>query len=285
MTSLTIPKNIEERHPQSSGLPLLRWAGGKQRFAKRIANFIKENLDNRLYVEPFFGAGSVFMELQPERALLGDINPCIIQLCNTVINDPIGLSRELIKNMQADCEEHYYNCRDNFNQLPWSTTQAARFLYLNRTCFNGIYRVNQRGEFNVPYGHKPRPVFPSQHDILTAADLLRKSVLHQACFRETLDAIQGDSFIFLDPPYPPINETAYFEHYTSTRFDEEEHEDLADCMAALSARGVKFVMTNADVELNHCLYRDFNIAPLAVTRNVSCLSNKMKATELLIWNF
>lgn len=285
MTGLLTRNSDEFLKSRASGLPLLRWAGGKQRVAKRLAAFVSSQLKGRIYVEPFLGAGSVFFELRPEKAILSDISLNLISCYESVARNPADVSRKLTSLMQMDSVDFYYQVRDEYNSGSHSNTQAARLLYLNRTCFNGIFRVNKLGDFNVPYGHKNSPTFPSKDDLVLASEILSTAEVFHGCFRDSLSELPSNSVVFLDPPYPATSGTAFFQHYTSDRFIDDDQEDLADMLNILDSRGVKFVMTNADINEIHCLYRHYSIAPLSVTRHVSCKAEKMKTDELLIWNF
>ena len=143
-------------------MPLLRWIGGKQHLVRRLLPFVPADYRKRCYREPFLGAGSMFLALRPKRAWLADANQHLIR-CYEAVRDSHGrVSAYLRDHAGKDCEGHYYSVREDYNRRPPSAAQAARFLYLNRTCFNGIFRVNTCGEFNVPYGYKDHPIFPDR---------------------------------------------------------------------------------------------------------------------------
>lgn len=186
---------------------------------------------------------------------------------------------------RRDSEVYYYRIRAAYNRGAVGAKQAARFIYLNRTCFNGIFRVNLNGDFNVPYGYKNRPTFPNRVQLEAVAKKLKSARLSVRCFRESLRTVGKKAFVYLDPPYPPLNGTAYFTHYTSDRFSETDQEALAAAVERLDARGALFMMSNADTQLIRRLYKRFDIRKIPVTRFVTCSSHKHKVQELVITNY
>jgi DNA adenine methylase len=265
--------------------PFLRWAGGKQRLASTLAAHLPSDLDQLLYVEPFLGGGSLFFRVQPKKAVLADLNPDLIQAYRQLRANAELVSRYLVTHERSDCEEYYYAIRHRYNSSAWTSAQSARFIYLNRTCFNGIYRVNERGAFNVPYGHKANPVFPTASQLNSVGRLLSSATLRCQCFRKTLAETPRDAFVYIDPPYPPLNGTAYFTHYTADRFSQKDQEALASLAFKLDRRGIRFLMSNADIPLTRTLYRRFRCLPLNVTRYITCRSEKHKVAELVIRNY
>ncbi len=268
--------------------PFLRWAGGKQRQATALARYLPPNLHNLRYVEPFAGAGSLFFRANPRVALLADLNPHLMQAYSQVRDNPRLVARMLKAYRRADSEDYYYQVRSEYNSSlrRASATQAARFIYLNRTCFNGIFRVNRAGYFNVPYGKKHKPVFPSEEHLIAASRRLRRTQLRCQCFRDTLRQLKGNSFfVYLDPPYPALNGTSYFSHYTKDRFNEQDQKDLAALTTKLASAGVQLMLSNADTDLIRHLYADFNITTLSVTRSITCKSSKVQVRDLVVTNY
>lgn len=265
--------------------PIFRWAGGKQRIAASLVDSLPDNLNQLKYIEPFFGAGSVFFRARPKNAVVGDLNDQLMQAYSYTRDMPEQVQRNLQNHIRSDSKFYYYQVRDQYNRLGWSSAQAARFIYLNRTCFNGIFRVNRSGKFNVPYGHKSQPIFPTKSTLIEVAAALRNTKLVSQCFRQTLCRAANRSFVYLDPPYPPLNGTAYFTHYTKDRFTEDDQCELAEVVIRLHNRGAKFMMSNADTRLIRSLYRDYRIDMLEVTRFITCKSQKHSVGELLIRNY
>lgn len=265
--------------------PFLRWAGGKRLLVRRLLNFIPADLRDRLYREPFLGAGSLFFAVQPRRAVLSDANEHLIRCYEHVRDDWELVGRYLRDHRSSDCENHYYRVRDVYNTSAFSPAQAARLIYLNKACFNGIFRVNEKGSFNVPYGRKDRPALPNNPSLRAASRILIRAVLCVADYRRALaDATEGD-FVYLDPPYPPLDGTAYFTHYTKDRFNQEDQQELADWVQKLDKIGCLVMMTNADTRLIRSLYCRFDVVPIRVRRFLSCKAKRHSADELIITNY
>jgi DNA adenine methylase len=266
--------------------PLLRWAGGKQRLATLLAIYLPKEVTNFRYVEPFFGAGSLFFQVRPKKALLADLNVHLMDAYIQIRNNPLQVHRYLTYHRYHDSEKHYYWTRNVYNRASRANAvQAARFIYLNRTCYNGIFRVNLAGKFNVPYGDKDNPIIPEKAELVAASRALRRTQLRCQDFRKTLSTLGANSFVYLDPPYPALNGTAFFQHYTQDRFDDNDQRELAGIVRELDEEGIPFMMSNADTPLIRNLYRRFEIIPLAVTRYVTCKSVKHQVGELVITNY
>lgn len=265
--------------------PFLRWAGGKQQLLQRMATFLPQDVRDRRYFEPFAGAASMFLALKPEGGVLSDANEQLISCFGHVRDNPDLVCDYLLEHARQNCEKYFYATRVYFNRSGDSAAQAARFIYLNKTCFNGIYRVNERGEFNVPYGHKEPPRLPTRRELRLAAEALLNVTLTAAPFADALaEADEGD-FVYLDPPYPPLNGTSYFTHYTANRFGWNDHAELAVVFADLSARGCMVMMSNADLPRVCKLFAGFTHSRLDVTRFITCKKVKHTVKELVITNY
>ena len=168
---------LSPKRSRSVTAPLLRWVGGKQKLARALGPRIQSVLEGRIYVEPFLGAASFFFNLAPASAVLSDTNALLIDCYRWVSLAPKKVWQALCPHIQRDSTHHYYQTRVAFNTGTNSVDQAARFIYLNRTCFNGVYRVNTNGAFNVPYGHKDHPSFPSEADLVSTAKAFRTASL------------------------------------------------------------------------------------------------------------
>jgi DNA adenine methylase len=264
--------------------PFLNWAGGKRRLLPYLLHALPTDIESRAYHEPFVGAGSLFLALLPERAILSDANVHLIDCYSAIRSRPEQISTYLKQHERSSCESYYYQVRDQYNRSRASAAQAARFIYLNKTCFNGIFRVNTKGSFNVPFGWKD-PLLPSRAQIRQISVHLQGASLRARSFEESLKSLGKDDFIYLDPPYPPISETSYFTHYTSDRFGEAHQRKLAAAVDKAAGRGAKIMMTNADTPLIRELYGDYRIFELSVIRSVTCKATKHKAAELIITNY
>jgi DNA adenine methylase len=265
--------------------PFLRWAGGKRQLRKILLNFLPEDIDQRTYREPFLGGGSLFFAIQPKSAVLSDANEHLIRCYEFVRDQPSLVARYLRLHGAKDGETYYYRVRDEYNDSPYSAAQAARFIYLNKTCFNGIFRVNSKGKFNVPYGRKDSPAIPGAAELVSVAAALKSASLHALSFEKALENSARGDFVYLDPPYPPLNGTAYFTHYTSERFSERDQKNVADRVHDLDKSGCLFMMSNADTPLIRRLYQKYELVSLPVIRYLTCKSVRHRVKELIITNY
>jgi DNA adenine methylase len=265
--------------------PLLRWAGGKRFLVNHFTRFVPPDFDKNIYYEPFLGSGSLFFALRPRRARLSDANEHLMDCYRHVRDNPDLVANYLCRHGLRDGEKYYYKVREKYNRSGFSSAQAARFIYLNRACFNGIFRVNLKGEFNVPYGWKKAPIIPDRVWLRKASAILKKANLASAPFEKALKLTSFGDFIYLDPPYPPLNSTSNFTRYTKDRFNETDQRRLANTVHDLSTRGCLVMMSNADTPLIRELFRDYNIYSLSVTRWITCKSKKHKVNELIITNY
>jgi DNA adenine methylase len=266
--------------------PILRWIGGKRQLVSHLISFLPRDIEGRIYHEPFLGAGWLFFALRPEKAVLSDANVHLIQCYEFVRDSWEEVSKYLWKHLSQDSEDHYYKVRARYNSSSSSPDQAARFIYLNKSCFNGIFRVNQNGQFNVPYGWKKRPAIPDSSHLERVSCILRRASLSAQPFEHSLRGLSRRDFVYLDPPYPPLNGvTANFTHYTKDRFKVDDQLRLAGAVRELDERGCKFMMSNADTCQIRSLYKGFYISSLPVTRYVTCKSVKHRVSELVITNY
>jgi DNA adenine methylase len=233
--------------PSSVVTPFLKWAGGKRWFADRCLHLIPRNY--RRYVEPFLGSGAMFFALRPRNALLSDLNPDLIN-CYRVIRDaPESIAERLVEHHRLHDKAHYYETRSAKPDDP--VERAVWFIYLNRTCWNGLYRVNRRNEFNVPIGTKTSVVLPND-DFAAASGLLSNiEILHQD-FEATLDAACAGDFVFVDPPYTVKHNLNGFLKYNDRIFSWTDQLRLRDAVVRAADRGALILVTNA----NHSSIRE-----------------------------
>ena len=258
-------------------VPPLKWAGGKrwliQSRALPIPSF-------RRYIEPFFGSGAVFFALKPERSIISDCNADLIETYRAIRDRPDLVRRYLVAHQSAHSKEHYYQVRCSISKSQFK--RAARFLYLNRTCWNGLYRVNRSGQFNVPIGTKNNVVYESD-DFYSVAQLLRRTELIVSDFQTTIDqAGQGD-FVFADPPYTTAHNTNGFVKYNQNIFSWEDQVRLADCLKAAILRGARVALTNADHQSVRDLYQGI-MSRICLERSsviASKANHRRRTTELL----
>lgn len=227
----------------------------------------------------------MFLALQPKRALLCDANTHLINAYRYIHSSPNIIHHYLLQHSRMSCEAYYYEVRDFYNRSKPSAAQAARFIYLNKTCFNGIFRVNRDGEFNVPYGWKEPPALPTLQHLRNVSEALRGVKLVACDFQEALRDRKPKDFIYMDPPYPPLNGIANFTHYTADRFTETDQKQLAQLFLELHTKGCKLMMSNANLPLIRRLYKGFNIHKLSVVRWITCKNIKHRVSELIITNY
>ncbi len=221
--------------------PFLKWAGGKRWLAPYLTDLLNE-VEGR-YIEPFVGGGAIFFALAPRLAILSDINERLIDTYRCVREKPLHVETLLTRHDALHCADHYYRVRDA--QPPTKIEQAAQFIYLNRTCWNGLYRVNRRGQFNVPIGTKVRALLPSDDWGGVSALLSRAEIICQD-FEKTIDLADEGDVVFADPPYTVKHNLNGFIKYNEALFSWEDQIRLRDCLLRAKARNVKIVLTNAD---------------------------------------
>lgn len=264
--------------------PLLRWAGGKQNLVNNLIEFTPKKYN--VYFEPFVGGGSLFFKICPNNAVLSDQNNHLINCYKMVSKNPKGIYCLLLKHKKNNSKEYYYEIRNQFNNKieEISLNQAARFIYLNKTCYNGIFRVNKKGYFNVPFGNK-KPSFLNLNQLLFLSDQLKKASLYTFSYEKIINKIKENDFIYLDPPYPPLNGTSYFTHYTKERFLDEDQEKLFDFANILKEKGCFVLISNADTEKIRSLYSKWRKNKIEVTRFITCKEKKYKVRELIITSY
>lgn len=267
--------------------PFLRWAGGKQNLLKYLLKYVPEDYMKNTYFEPFLGAGSLFLALRPRKAVISDLNSYLIHCYKAILQNPREVHRNLKIHAKKNSKIYYYRIRDLFNENTKliSFAQAARFIYLNKTCFNGIYRVNRNGFFNVPYGYKKKPYMPTLGMMYIISELLQKAVIYCMSYENILPLARKGDFIYLDPPYPSISTKPNFRHYTKERFDESDQEKLWFLAEQLKRIGCKVLISNANTKKIRHLYKEWNIEKIEVVRYITCKKKKHTLNELLITNY
>jgi len=235
------------------------------------------------YIEPFVGGGIVFLTLRPLEAILGDSNEELMNCYQVVRNDVGTLTKLLSKHIRS--REYYYALRQQDPKATDEIARAARFIYLNKTCFNGVYRVNSKGHFNVPYGDRKARIYDEEN--LHKMSLLLKNVkLVAQSYEKTLEQARLGDFVYLDPPYYPLSKTANFAKYTCKPFKEEDQTRLAKEFKRVTEVGCKVMLSNSDTALVRELYSQYYSKTFVARRYVNCNGNGRRAiTELLIMNY
>ncbi|MDD5133299.1 MAG: Dam family site-specific DNA-(adenine-N6)-methyltransferase [Candidatus Nanoarchaeia archaeon] len=265
----------------------LKWAGGKRRILKKIDTHIPKEINT--YFEPFLGGGSMFFYIKqkyvPKKCVLSDINKDLIDSFKAVRDNPKKLISSLKYFKKKDSKEFFYNTRKKFNENKiFGVRRAAAFIYLNKTCFNGLWRVNSAGEFNVPYGKYKNPEIFNAENIFYASYLLKEvKILHQD-YRKIIKIVKKGDLVYLDPCYDPLKKTS-FANYTPKRFSELDRIELAKFIRFLNYKGVKIILNNNDIPPIRKLYSKFNIQEIFVSRSInSDPLGRGKIKELIITN-
>ena len=275
----------------------LKWAGGKARLAHQILERVDdESLKIKRYHEPFVGGGAVFFALRDKGLLkaasLSDGNEALIEAYQVVRDHPEKLSRHLRDHAREyDSREnlarakYYYKVRDE--SRPRSAAgRAARLIFLNKTCFNGLYRVNNRGEFNVPHGRHPNPRILDTEGLREASGALQGTQIESMDFEEACANAESGDFVYLDPPYQPLSATSAFTKYTSGDFGPTDQERLRDAFDDLTVRGVHALLSNSEHADIRELYEGYSFEEVSMGRNINSKASERSAiTELLISNF
>jgi len=259
--------------------PILKWAGGKTQMLDKLLSKVPSSYER--YIEPFVGGGALFFALRPHRALIADSNPELINMYRQVAANVDKVIRCLKR--YENTEEMFYAVREQDWQSLSETEAAARMIYLNKTCYNGLYRVNKKGQFNVPFGHYVNPKICDEDALYAAAAALRNAEIMCGDYMLVLDdnAAAGD-FIFLDPPYLPVSQYADFKRYTKEQFYEEDHVELAKVIMKMHERGCHVLLTNSNHPLVHELYGQFNIEVVPTKRYISCNGGRRKGEDVIV---
>ena len=259
--------------------PILKWAGGKTQLISELVRRMPSEYNK--YIEPFFGGGALFFHSNPREGIIADINPELTHLYKTVAENPVALISTL-KNFHNN-EEFFYDLRATQPEDLSDIMKAARTIFLNKTCFNGLYRVNKQGCFNTPFGKYKNPNFCDEKAILAASRALKNTTIENSGYRETLakHAEPGD-FIFLDPPYLPISDYSDFKRYTKEGFYEEDQRELADEVKRLSEMGCHVVLTNSNAPLVYDLYSDYDITVVQTKRHINSKGNKRTGEDVIV---
>lgn len=294
----------------SKAKPFVKWVGGKGQLLQQLENLLPPDFytkTNITYVEPFVGGGAMlFYMLQQHRniecAVINDINPYLTDCYNAIKDEP-----KLLIEALYDLQEKYYsladeisrkefflNAREHFNSRKADKIEnSALFIFLNRTCFNGLYRVNKSGKFNVPFGKYVNPKICDADTILADSALLQKVEIMTGDFEQTIRRADNNSFFYLDPPYRPLNETSSFTSYSKEDFNDDSQRRLKSFCDKINSKGANFLMSNSDgmVAGNndrffYDLYESYNINKVWASRNVNSIGSKRgKLTEIAVENY
>lgn len=282
-------KRIANPGENTAPKPFLQWVGGKREMIPQYKDYFPKKYNQ--YFEPFLGGGAMFFELAPTKAYLNDNNQELFETYKAVRDFP-ELVISILNNLkERHSEELYMRMReldreyDIYNDFR-SYEIAARAIYLNQTCFNGVYRVNQKGQFNVPIGSSLNRVICDKDTILKASKVLKKASIECTDFEQAIANVRKGDLIFLDPPYYPISKNSDFTRYTKEKFYQEDQVRLKDSIVKLAKKGAYVMLANSDCDFIRNLYKDFRIHTVQSSRSLNCKSDKRgKVSEVLITNY
>jgi len=269
---------------------ILKWPGGKRQLLQEIKKYIPQNINT--YYEPFIGGGAVFYDLMFNNACMNDVNWELINVYRQIKNHSNELILLLEEHKKNHNKEYYYQIRkldrnEQYKDLS-KIEKAARFIYLNKTCYNGLYRVNSKGQFNVPMGKYKNPKICDKELILEMSQYLKENHIQikNMDFEKFLKNVQKDDFVYLDPPYDPVSKTANFTSYIKDGFDKNEQLRLKKVCDELNKKEVKFLLSNSDTDFINDLYKDYRILKVKARRNINSKGNSRgEIFEVLIMNY
>ncbi|AWC27147.1 DNA methyltransferase [Bacillus cytotoxicus] len=268
--------------------PFLKWAGGKRQLLPEIRKYLPQKI--KTYYEPFIGAGAVLFDIQPKKAVINDINTELVNVYETIKNHADELIEDLKKHKND--KDYFYEIRDldrrpEYKQLS-PIERASRIIYLNKTCFNGLFRVNSQGQFNVPFGKYKNPqivnevVIRAVHNYLSSNDV---QIMNED-FETVVETAKKGDFVYFDPPYDPVSDTSSFTGYSLDGFNKDDQKRLKYLFVELDKRGVNVMLSNSATDFIKELYEGFNIQIVSASRNINAnASGRGKIDEVLVMNY
>lgn len=271
--------------------PVLKWVGGKTQLLEEIKKHIPTSYDR--YFEPFVGGGAVVFDIQPTNAYINDSNVELINVYKQIKRNPLKLIKLLEEHKKNHNEEYYYKIRnlDRDKDIYQNLTElykASRFIYLNKTGYNGLYRVNKNNEFNVPMGSYKNPLICDKEAILDLSHYLKKGRVNIKTidFEKFLYQTKENDFVYLDPPYYPLSETSSFTNYSKDGFSKEDQIRLKETCDKLNEKGVKFLLSNSDTAFIHELYKDYEIIKVKARRSINSKGDaRGEIFEVMVKNY
>ena len=268
--------------------PVVKWAGGKRQLLQEIDKYIPQRIST--YYEPFLGGGALLYHLQPRRAIVSDTNKELINVYNVIRDNVEELILDLSQHVNT--EEHYYYVRE-MDRLPEyeqmsNIQKASRIIYLNKTCYNGLFRVNSQGQFNVPYGKYKKPNIINDIVLRAVSGFLKSNDIRflNVDYEESLYGIRRGAFVYFDPPYDPISDTSSFTGYTLDGFGRDEQLRLKQVCDRLNQKGIKFLLSNSATPFIKKLYADYIVEIVGANRSInSNAGNRGEINEVLVRNY
>ncbi len=286
LTASSLTGSTGDTQMIAAARPFLKWAGGKSRLIEQYRPFLP--VDFQRYHEPFLGGGALFFHLAPQlhaqgkRAYLSDLNPELVNVYRCVRDRVSPLISLLASHQHQHSKTHYYKVRATPETDP--IARAARFIYLNKTCYNGLYRENSKGQFNVPIGRYKNPKICASDLLQAAAAALQIADISEQPFTAVTERAKDvQDFVYFDPPYHPISQTSKFTAYSQYRFATEQQTALLNVIQQLASRNVQVLASNSDCLFIRELYADFTIKTITAARSInSKASQRGKITEVLV---
>lgn len=270
--------------------PFLKWVGGKRQLMPSIVELLPKNIKELNYIEPFIGGGAVLFHLQPKNAIINDFNDELINVYSVIKNNLNELIVDLKKH--ENNADYFYQIRsldrtEEFTSLT-SIQRASRIIFLNKTCFNGLYRVNNSGEFNAPFGRYKNPNIVNEPTLKAVNKYLNSNniILSSGDYEDVLTEINENSFVYLDPPYHPISENSNFTGYVQGGWDIFDQTRLRDTCNELNKKGVKFLLSNSSSPIIKDLYEEYKITTVKANRSINSNgADRGEVDEFLIRNY
>jgi DNA adenine methylase len=284
-------QQLPELSAQSLAKPFLKWAGGKRQLLPAIQAYLPAKYTE--YYEPFIGAGALLLALQPEISIINDTNQELVNCYQVIRDQPEELLKLCQQHQEHNSQEYYYQLRAQDRQAEFDqrtpVERAARIIYLNKTCFNGLFRVNSSGQFNVPYGKYKNPVIANSVVIKAISAYLNQAQVQilNVDFEQAVSKAKQGAFVYFDPPYHPLSQTSSFTSYSSSGFGEQEQIRLKQVCDRLTDKGCQVLASNSAAPFIESLYDDprYEIVEVKATRAINAVATKRgNINELLIYN-
>jgi len=265
----------------------VKWAGGKKQLLKQFNKFFPEKIER--FYDIFVGGGAVafyvIQKYKPQEVFISDNNKELIDTYEVIRDDLEELIKILKEHKKKHNKEYFYKVREQKPESLSKVERTGRFIYLNKSCFNGLYRVNSKGEFNVPIGSSKNPAILPEEDLRLISKLLKNVTIKHMSFEEILQYAKKGDFIYLDPPYYPLKKQS-FTTYTTGKFLEEKQKKLAEVFRELNKRGCKLMLSNSDTDFIKNLYKGYYIHIVKASRMINCIGEKRgKINELVVLNY
>jgi DNA adenine methylase len=280
------------RNKDIQARPFLKWVGGKAQLLSQFEQYYPKDFNN--YFEPFIGGGALFFNLSPTKAHINDVNATLISAYKNIKNNPEEVMK-ILKKLETEYKngddeskkELFYKIREKFNYMPDSELKKSAYLiFLNKTCFNGMYRENSKGGFNTPFGKAKNPTILDRENILLVSKVLQHTKLTSVSFEKAVSEARKGDFVYFDPPYHPLTETAKFTSYHKDSFTKEDQLKLKDVFVELDKKGCYVMLSNSHTPFINDIYKKYRRETVMANRAINCkASGRGKIKELLILNY